>query len=45
MTMMEEYQQYVSNHCFLRDFLAGDSVPVMVGREKSTKMMIAHVVH
>ena len=32
------------DYCFLRDHPGGESVPVMVGREKRTKMMIAHVV-
>ena len=32
------------DYCFLRDHLGGESVPVMVGGEKRTKMMIAHVV-
>ena len=31
------------DYCFLRDHLGVESVPVMVGREKRTKMMIAHV--
>ena len=32
------------DYCFLRDHPGGESVPVLVGREKKTKMMIAHVV-
>ena len=32
------------DYCFLRDHPGGESVPVIVGREKKTKMMIAHVV-
>ena len=32
------------DYFFLRDYLGGESVPVMVSREKRTKVMIAHVV-
>ena len=32
------------DYCFLRDHPGGESVPVLVGREKRTKMMLAHVV-
>ena len=32
------------DYCFLRDYPGGESVPVMVGREKRTKTIIAHVV-
>ena len=32
------------DHYFLRDYLGGESEPVMVSREKRTKVMIAHVV-
>ena len=32
------------DYCFLRDHPGGGSVPVMVGREKRSKMMLAHVV-
>ena len=32
------------DYCFLRDHPGGESVPVMVGREKRSKMMLAHVV-
>ena len=41
--MMEEYQQYVSILLLERSSW-WRSVPVMVGRENRTKMMIAHVV-
>ena len=40
--MMEEYQQLCFDHCFLRNYPGGESMPVMVGRENKTK--IAHVV-
>ena len=40
---MEEYQQCGFDYCFWRDHPGGESVPVMVGREQRTKMMIAHV--
>ena len=29
--------------CFLRDHPGGDRVPVLVGREKRTNMMLSHV--
>ena len=32
------------DHCCLRDHPGGECVPVLVGREKNTKMMTAHVV-
>ena len=32
------------DYCFLRDHPGGESVPVLVGREKKTKMMLALVV-
>ena len=32
------------DYCFLRDHPGGESVLVMVGREKRSKMMLAHVV-
>ena len=32
------------DYCFLRDEVGGSSVPVLVGREKGTKFVIAHVV-
>ena len=32
------------DYYFLRDYLGGESEPVMVSREKRTKVMIAHVV-
>ena len=32
------------DYCFLRDSSGGESVPVMVGREKRSKMMLARVV-
>ena len=32
------------DHCFLRDHPGGESVPVMVGLEKKTMMMLCHLV-
>ena len=40
---MEEYQTFF-DFCFLRDHPGGESVPVLVGREKRTELMFAHVV-
>ena len=39
-----EIQTVCFDYCFLRDHPGGESVPVMVGREKRSKMMLAHVV-
>ena len=32
------------DYCFLRDTTGGESIPVLVGREKRSKFMVAHVV-
>ena len=32
------------DYCFLRDTVGGESIPVLVGREKGTKFLVAHVV-
>ena len=43
--MITEVEFQVSfDYCFLRDTTGGESIPVLVGREKYSKLMVAHVV-
>ena len=39
-----DYPTICFDYCFLRDSTGGDSVPVLVGRERGSKFVIAHVV-